>query len=318
MHVHLPTGDWVCGCVGHYADSIERYFGSRPETHVGRGAYRAVRAAGPRGRAARVGRAGQDARQRGDRVDLRGSRAGGSSGSAASTRTARMRWRGWRASPRWGCGGSSSTPRCRRFDPGDDRFLPFFDAAAELGLILLTHAGTSGLGAGEPGGQGLRIDLARPILLDRIAARHPGMQIVLAHVGWPWHLEAVAMALHKSNVYLDISGWKYRYLPDEVKREIPRRLRDQFCFGTDYPMFDPEACLAELDRLELPPERRERRPARQRRRAARPVAEHRQPDEPRDTGPRPASSSAGCATEHAEEHAAGPSAPSSAVLRAAL
>ena len=32
MHVHLPTGDWVCGCVGHYADSIERYFGTRPET----------------------------------------------------------------------------------------------------------------------------------------------------------------------------------------------------------------------------------------------------------------------------------------------
>src|SRR3954453_12638053 len=32
MPVHLPTGDWVCGCVGHYADSIERYFGSRPET----------------------------------------------------------------------------------------------------------------------------------------------------------------------------------------------------------------------------------------------------------------------------------------------
>ena len=80
------------------------------------------------------------------------------------------------------------------------------------------------------------------------------MQIVLAHVGWPWHLEAVAMALHKSNVYLDISGWKYRYLPDEVKREIPRRLRGQFCFGTDYPMFDPEACLSELDRLELPPD----------------------------------------------------------------
>ena len=118
--------------------------------------------------------------------------------------------------------------------------------------MLLTHAGTSGLGAGEPGGQGLRIDLARPILLDRIAARHPRMQIVLAHVGWPWHLEAVAMALHKSNVFLDISGWKYRYLPEEVRREIPRRLRGQFLFGTDYPMFDPEACLAELDRLQLP------------------------------------------------------------------
>jgi predicted TIM-barrel fold metal-dependent hydrolase len=137
------------------------------------------------------------------------------------------------------------------FDPGDDRYLPFFDAAAELGLILLTHAGTSGLGAGEPGGQGLRIDLARPILLDRIAARHPGTPVVLAHVGWPWHLEAVAMALHKSNVFLDISGWKYRYLPDDVRREIPRRLRAQFLFGTDYPMFDPEACLTEFAALGL-------------------------------------------------------------------
>ena len=33
MHVHLPTGDWVCGCVGHYLDSVERYFGRRPEPH---------------------------------------------------------------------------------------------------------------------------------------------------------------------------------------------------------------------------------------------------------------------------------------------
>jgi predicted TIM-barrel fold metal-dependent hydrolase len=77
------------------------------------------------------------------------------------------------------------------------------------------------------------------------------MTIVLAHVGWPWHLEALAMALHKTNVILDISGWKYRYLPDEVKREMTRRLRNQVCFGTDYPMFDPEACLEELAALKL-------------------------------------------------------------------
>ena len=145
-------------------------------------------------------------------------------------------------------------PTMQGFDPADDRFLPFFDAAAELGLVVLTHAGTSGLGAGEPGGQGLRIDLARPLLLDRVAARHPQMPIVLAHVGWPWHLEALAMALHKSNVVLDISGWRYRYLPEDVRREMARRLRGQFCFGTDYPMFDPEACLDELSALGLPDE----------------------------------------------------------------
>ena len=32
---------------------------------------------------------------------------------------------------------------------------------------------------------------------------------------------------------------------------MPRRLRGQFLFGTDYPMFDPEACLAEFEQLGL-------------------------------------------------------------------
>jgi predicted TIM-barrel fold metal-dependent hydrolase len=143
-------------------------------------------------------------------------------------------------------------PTLQGFDPAADDLMPFFDAAAELGLIVLTHSGTSGVGSGEPGGQGLRIDLARPLLLDRIAARHPRMPIVLAHVGWPWHLETLAMALHKSNVYVDISGWKYRYLPDDVRREMSRRLSGQFLFGTDYPMFDPAEQLVEFDRLGLP------------------------------------------------------------------
>jgi uncharacterized protein len=248
MHVHLPTGDWVCGCVGHYLDSVERYFGRRPEPATL-----------------------EDLHALYERLDLRGVLLGWDAqgreiDNAELATMCRDRFVGFGSVdpnrpdalerlaqfPALGLKGLKLHPTLQEFDPGDDRFLPFFDAAAELGLILLTHAGTSGLGAGEPGGQGLRIDLARPILLDRIAARHPGMKIVLAHVGWPWHLDAVAMALHKTNVYLDISGWKYRYLPEDVRREMPRRLRGQFLFGTDYPMFDPEACVAEFEGLGLP------------------------------------------------------------------
>jgi predicted TIM-barrel fold metal-dependent hydrolase len=253
MHVHLPTGDWVCGCVGHYADSIERYFGTRPETT-----------------------SVEDFIALYERLDLRGVLLGWDAQGktlenayiAEICEQSKHRFIGFGSVdpnredaierleqfPALNLKGLKLHPTLQHFDPGDDRFMPFFDAAAELGLIILSHAGTSGLGAGEPGGQGLRIDVSRPLLYDRIAAKHPHTKIVLAHVGWPWHLEAVAMALHKSNVYLDISGWKYRYLPDEVKREIPRRLRNQLCFGTDYPMFDPEACLGELDRLDLPPD----------------------------------------------------------------
>src|SRR4051794_28637883 len=251
MHVHLPTGDWVCGCVGHYLDSVERYFGRRPEPHsIGEliALYEHLDLAGvllgwdAQGREIDNAELARICRDSGGRFV--GFGCVDPNRADALDRLAPL--------PPLRPRGLKLDPPPQAVDPGDDRFTPFFDAAAELGLILLTHAGTSGLGAGEPGGQGLRIDLARPILLDRIAARHPAMPVVLAHVGWPWHLEAVAMALHKSNVFLDISGWKYRYLPEEVRREIPRRLRGQFLFGTDYPMFDPEACLSELDALGLP------------------------------------------------------------------
>jgi predicted TIM-barrel fold metal-dependent hydrolase len=255
MHVHLPTAEWVCGCVGDYLDSIERYFGRRPEPHgtdelIAR--YEALDLAGVL--------LGWDAERATGKPPI------ANEDLAAVCAAANGRFVGFGSVdparpdaverlgrfPALGLRGLKLHPTLQDFDPADDRHLPFFDAAAELGLIILTHAGTSGLGAGEPGGQGLRIDLARPLLLDRVAARHPHMPIVLAHVGWPWHLEALAMALHKRNVYLDISGWRYRYLPEDVRREMPRRLRGQFCFGTDYPMFDPAACLEEFERLELP------------------------------------------------------------------
>lgn len=142
-------------------------------------------------------------------------------------------------------------PTLQGFDPGDPVWLPYFEEAASLGLSILSHTGTSGVGAGEPGGQGLRLDVAAPMRLDPIAARFPDLRILMAHVGWPWHLEALAMALHKTNVYIDISGWKYRYLPTEVLRDMKGRLQHQFCFGTDYPMFELGQQLQEFDDLKL-------------------------------------------------------------------
>ena len=257
MHVHVPTVEWLCGCMGPYVGSVERYFGRRPEpitvdeliatyerldlggVLLGWDAERAT------------GRPALDNEWLAEICVRSGGRFVGF-GSVdplrpdALDRVARF--------PELGLRGVKLHPTLQAFDPSDDALLGFFDGVAELGLIVLTHAGTSGVGAGEPGGQGLRIDLARPLLFDAIAARHPRTPIVLAHVGWPWHLEALAMALHKSNVFLDISGWKYRYLPDDVRREMARRLSRQFCFGTDFPMFDPAEMLVEFDGLELPEE----------------------------------------------------------------
>jgi predicted TIM-barrel fold metal-dependent hydrolase len=143
-------------------------------------------------------------------------------------------------------------PSLQAFAPDDERHWPLFERCEELGLVLLFHTGTSGIGAGQPGGQGIRLDYSRPIRLDAVAASFPDLKIIAAHFGYPWHLELLSMALHKSNIYIDISGSAPRYIPAEVLRDMKGRLQDQFLFGSDYPFILPKRCLDELSGLDLP------------------------------------------------------------------
>ena len=69
----------------------------------------------------------------------------------------------------------------------------------------------------------------------------PGLTVVAAHFGWPWHMELVAMALHKTNVYIDISGWAPRRIPPELIGELRGRLAGQFVWGSDFPFLAPRA-----------------------------------------------------------------------------
>jgi uncharacterized protein len=85
-----------------------------------------------------------------------------------------------------------------------------------------------------------------------VAAAHPGLTVVAAHFGWPWQMDLIAIALHKTNVYIDISGWSPRRIPAEVIRELRGRLTGQFLWGSDYPFLGPERCLSELEALDLP------------------------------------------------------------------
>jgi hypothetical protein len=144
-------------------------------------------------------------------------------------------------------------PSLQAFDPSDPEYWAVFGACQEYGLLALFHTGTSGIGARRPGGQGIRIDLAHPLKLDPVAAAHPDLTVVAAHFGWPWHMDLIAIALHKTNVYIDISGWSPKRIPADVVRELAgRRLTEQFLWGSDYPFFTPERCLAELAGLALP------------------------------------------------------------------
>jgi hypothetical protein len=89
--------------------------------------------------------------------------------------------------------------------------------------------------------------------IDAIAADFPRLTIVMAHPGWPWTEEAIAVLLHKSNVFMDVSGWRPKYIPEPLKHEMSRRLQDKILYGSDYPGWTPGQCLDELEMGGLKP-----------------------------------------------------------------
>jgi uncharacterized protein len=134
-------------------------------------------------------------------------------------------------------------PTAQAFRPDDERFYPLWETAAGLGIPVTVHTGTTGLGAGMPGGGRMKLAWSRPIYLDAVAADFPELQIVMAHPAWPWQDEQLAVALHKPNTWIDLSGWSPRRFAPELVREIKGRLQDRVLFGTDYPFLRHEQWL---------------------------------------------------------------------------
>jgi len=258
FHVHLPTPDWLDGSMAGYVEAAEAYFRSSVtrqsleelaafyrglEVKAVLLAWDAETATGrprvPNETVAAACRDYPDVFTGLGSVDPR-------KGEAAVAEVEKIAALGLR--------GVKFHPSMQAFAPDDPQYWPVFAACERHGLLALFHTGTSGIGARQPGGQGIRIDLAHPLKLDPVAAGHPGLTVVAAHFGWPWHMDLIAIALHKTNVYIDISGWAPRRIPAEVIRELRGRLSGQFLWGSDYPFIAPERCLSELEELDLPSE----------------------------------------------------------------
>ena len=109
----------------------------------------------------------------------------------------------------------------------------------------MVFVGTTGLGAGFPGGNGIVLDHCHPRHLDRVAARYPELKVLAARPAWPWQTEMIAVLLHKANVWYELHGWSPKYLTDDLKREIGGRLKDRVMFGADYPLLGYERLIGD-------------------------------------------------------------------------
>ncbi len=145
-------------------------------------------------------------------------------------------------------------PTVQGFDPSDPVYDPLFSAIESAGLPIVVHTGQTGVGAGVPGGLGLRLSLSNPMLLDDVAARHPNLQIVLAHPSVPWQDEALSIATHKANVWIDLSGWSPKYFSPALVRATRTYLKHKMLFGSDFPALTPDRWLRDFAGLEFPDE----------------------------------------------------------------
>lgn len=125
----------------------------------------------------------------------------------------------------------------------DPKWFPFYELCIEARVPVLIFVGTTGLGAGLPGGNGIVLDDCHPRHLDLVAAKFPKLTIVAARPGWPWQTETIAVLMHKRNIWYELHGWSPKYFAADLKHDIPRRLRDRVMFGADYPLFTYDRLL---------------------------------------------------------------------------
>ncbi len=143
-------------------------------------------------------------------------------------------------------------PSRQKFFPNDEAFYPIWEVCQELGLVVMFHMGFAGAGAGKPGGMGYKLDAVRAIpYLDDVAADFPELNVIHAHPGWPFHHEALASCWHKSNLWIDLSGFAPRYFPNEVVQYANSLIQDRVLFGTDWPVIGIERWMTEFSELPI-------------------------------------------------------------------
>jgi predicted TIM-barrel fold metal-dependent hydrolase len=144
----------------------------------------------------------------------------------------------------FGVKGFKFHPPLQNFNPSDRMAYPLYEVINHYKLPAIFHTGHSGMGTGMRGGGGIRLKFGQPIMVDDVAVDFPDMKIILAHPSWPWTDESLSMALHKENVFIDLSGWSPKFFPKQIITYANSQLRHKMLFGSDFPLITPEKWFA--------------------------------------------------------------------------
>jgi len=95
------------------------------------------------------------------------------------------------------------------FTPDDERMFPVYEEVERRGVPVLSHAGQTNIKliSDDPKvRKATDSRLGHPMNFDQLARLFPDVIFVLAHMGYPFFVEAMSVAQANPNVYLDVSG----------------------------------------------------------------------------------------------------------------
>ena len=101
----------------------------------------------------------------------------------------------------------------------DEILFPTLEVANKYKLPVLFHSGYP-----PPGTPKNVLSYSNPILIDEFINSFPKVKVIIAHMGYPWVDNALALAVQYTNVYLDVSNLTYM---------MPLRLRDFLIYAKD-------------------------------------------------------------------------------------
>ncbi len=133
------------------------------------------------------------------------------------------------------------------FFPNDRMAYPLYEAIAEEGVDRAVPHRPDRRRRGHARRHGDAAEVLQSHAIDDVAADFPDMTIILAHPSFPWQEEALAVATHKPNVYIDMSGWSPKYFPPILVQYANTLLKKKMLFGSDWPAITPDRWLRDFE-----------------------------------------------------------------------
>lgn len=147
-----------------------------------------------------------------------------------------------------------------KFYVGYEHYYPNTSELSDIYKLLIKYDKPAIFHSGDcyNGVCGAKLKYAHPLHIDDLATDYPKLKIIIAHMGYPWVLDAAEVCYKNANVYADTSGFVYGAFKEhdiESYRQVTSDFirisggTNKLIFGTDWPISEQQSYVDVIHKL---------------------------------------------------------------------